>query len=74
MSRTYNELKFLISALKYSLQEIDIERERVNTLLSLASGDSIITYIIRKAHLNRKKARLIVELRRLEYKLSILFG
>ena len=74
MSRTYNELKFLISTLKYSLQEIDIERERVNTLLNLASGDSIVTYLTRKAHLNREKAELIGELRSLEYKLSLLAG
>ena len=45
MSHTSNDIKFLISAVKYSLHEIDIEIERVNTLLSLAYGDSLVTYI-----------------------------
>ena len=74
MSRTFNDLKFLISAAKYILQEIDIERKRVKNLLSLAVGDSIVIYITRKSQLNREKVGLLIELRLLEYKLSLLVG
>ena len=44
----------------------------MNNLLSLATGDSIVTYITRNTKLNREKVGLIIELRRLEYKLSLL--
>ena len=59
---------------EHSLHKPDIERESVNNLLSLVSSASLVTYITRTARLNNEKVHLLIELRKLEYHLSLLAG